>query len=313
MKGLALAAAASAFAAATTSPGFACELLNMPYGGGGLGNSTPGYCSSSAACKSPRWDLDEMCINAGGGCCQDTPPEQPTMPTRFSVLVSVVDSDGRTEYDWHFDLPGMREAMSFSTGQTNSSAVKVYHNTSQACNDDSCCTIYTWATGSSSSPGSGPGSGDSGSCHASNTSDVQQPLWGWLTDDQFTHEKATFLGRDRQANHGHGCDLWQHNEKPLYPSQMTQTACVSSAPPPVGLAPVYMMWLDKTQSENKTFSNFRSYPAGTPFPPGTFHHPKNCNPATAPAGPAAGGAASLRHEGLARLALAQRAKVVLVN
>ena len=96
-------------------------------------------------------------------------------------------------------------------------------------------------------------------------------FWGWLTDDEFTHQRATYLGH----NSAEDCDVWQHNSGKFYPGTFNQTACVrlaGSAPP----APVVMHWYGGGgNNEVKTFSGWVPYPK---FPSGQFTPPKRCKP-----------------------------------
>jgi hypothetical protein len=184
-------------------------------------------------------------------------PVPPTMPTQFSVHVVLNESDGLQVYDWHFDSISGKEQMVWSYPE-NTSSVLIYHNNSIDCEDNTCCTIYSWEP-----------SDPAGSCYASNTSNTQDALWGWLTDDEFTHQKATFLRKDTAATPA--CNLWQHNSRPVYPEQMNETACIGE-----GLVPVYSNWTDGSDEfEHQTFKGFKLAPSGA-FPAGTFEPPKNC-------------------------------------
>ena len=184
-------------------------------------------------------------------------PAPPTMPTQFSVNVVLNQSDGLQIYDWHFDLDGMREEMVWSY-PTNTTSVLIYHNNSLACEDNTCCTISSWER-----------SDPDGTCYASNTSNTQDVFWGWLTDDEFTHQSSTFLRKDTVSRPA--CDLWQHNSRPIYPQSMNETACVGA-----GLVPVYSNWTDyEAEFEHQIFTGFKLPPSGA-FPAGTFDTPKHC-------------------------------------
>ena len=115
-------------------------------------------------------------------------------------------------------------------------------------------------------------------------------FWGWLTNDQFTHQHASFLGHDVD----NACDVWQHNGKPIYPDTANQTACVHMV---AGKAvPVYMHFYDeqggddrqakkKTLAQNTTYSNFKVVDT---FPAGAFVPPSPCPVTAAAAAPARG-------------------------
>jgi hypothetical protein len=134
----------------------------------------------------------------------------------------------------------------------------IYRNLSENCfTTNSCCDIYNWGEGMP--------------CTNINTSNTLDIFWGWLTDDEFTHQNATWVGRDDALS----CDLWQHNSKPIYPQSANQIACVStenSVP-----TPVYMNWSMpsvKSEFERKVFTNFVSGTAG--FPANIFAPPVPC-------------------------------------
>lgn len=189
----------------------------------------------------------------------------PTLPLQFSARVILNQSDGVQLFEWFFDRPGMREARVWSY-PTKITSVLIYHNNSVGCDDNSCCTISTWQQANPKA-----------TCTASNTSNVQDPsLWSWLTDDEFTHQRATFLRTDHDTNPP--CNLWQHNSRPIYPKSMNETACVAqSRNESLSLnlyVPVYSNWTDNQGTyEHQIFSDFKS---GADFPPGIFDSPKGC-------------------------------------
>ncbi len=43
---------------------------------------------------------------------------------------------------------------------------------------------------------------------ATNTSDRMFVFWGWLTDDPFTHQRASYVRRDANG----ACDLWRRSQ-----------------------------------------------------------------------------------------------------
>ena len=93
---------------------------------------------------------------------------------------------------------------------------------------------------------------------------------GWLTDDEFTHQRATFLGHDPKSD----CGLWQHNSDPLYPAQMNQTACIRTGGGGTqGPVPVYMHWHADSEHETKVFSAWRVVDT---FPASLFEPPPHC-------------------------------------
>lgn len=202
--------------------------------------------------------LSLVCVTAPGlGTARASPP---VMATVFSVHVSLVENDGPQEYTWSYDWKDQRERVDWTLPSVLTS-IRLYHgNETSGCMDNNtCASVYTW--------------GPATDCSATETADTMVRFWGWLTDDQFTHERATYIRHDSIA----GCDLWQHNSRPFYPGYFNQTACVShSQRTPM---PVYMHWVElganATGYENKSFSSFSALDG---FPAATFEPRQDCPP-----------------------------------
>jgi hypothetical protein len=200
-------------------------------------------------------------------------PHPPVMPRSFQVQVLDQSSDGTQSYMWFYDYANQREAKVFSTPNGLETSIYIYHNVSGCENDNECLTAYNF----------GPHLKCTG-VKLSNTMDV---FFGWLSDDQFTHQKATFLQHDLVRD----CDVWEHNSKPIYPITANQTACIHTDKD--GPSPIYMHFYGTYNQgdvrngtlkegiqggafkleENVTYTNFKLVKS---FAPGTFTPPSPC-------------------------------------
>jgi hypothetical protein len=184
-------------------------------------------------------------------------PQPPVMPISFHVQVLDQSSDGNTAYQWFYDYANQREKKIFTTDNGLQTTIYLYHNVTGCEEHNGCLTEYNFSPKMQ--------------CTGVNVSNTMDVLFGWLTDDQFTHQKATFLKHDND----HGCDLWQHNSKPIYPITANQTACVRTSNG--FFSPIYMHFYEKgaplSSAENKTFSNFKLVKS---FAPGFFTPPSPC-------------------------------------
>ena len=189
--------------------------------------------------------------------------EPPKVPDAFSAHVVLDQSassafDPHQEYEYHYDWVKQREAFVYSVPRA-STALYIYHGRGfplDHCDDNNtCASIYSW----------GPGE----PCMATNTSNTLARFWGWLRDDEFTHQKATFLRHDLSS----GCDLWQHNSDPIYPKTTNQNACVA-----VGSAPVYMNWTQAQPNASGSLFENKAFTAFDPAhpPESIFQPPASC-------------------------------------
>ena len=188
----------------------------------------------------------------------------PTLPDGFSANVKLKQTNTgfapRQEYTYYYDWVHQREKLAYSAPKVITSLF-IYHGRGaphdECYNNNTCASIYTW--------------GPKFPCLATNTSNTLERFWSWLMDDEFTHQKATFLGHDASAS----CDRWQHNSKPFYPASYNETACVADETP---ARPVYMHW--NTQPPNASDAEFEdkvfdAYQPQTPTA-SVFQPPPSC-------------------------------------
>ena len=183
----------------------------------------------------------------------------PLLPKSFQVDV-FQQAYMNARYTWKFDFVHKREAKLFTTNVTT---VNIYHDVPDCDKHNGCCTTYNF--------------GQSSPCHGFNLSNNILPAFSWLTDDEFTHEQATFVGFDAEND----CDVWQHNSKPVYPTNANQTVCIANQTTAGGVAysaPVYLHFRSGSGGStagdsNTTYTNFQLVDA---FDPAAFTHPDPC-------------------------------------
>jgi hypothetical protein len=191
----------------------------------------------------------------------------PTLPHKFVTEVNFAGASGRQIYKYFYDGVQSKEKYVFiNRYQPNSTTttIVIYHeNTTECTVQFNCATEVTYTTE------------ESGDCRAKNVANTLNPFLGWLTNDPFTHQEASFVGHNTK----HNCDVWRHNSKPNYPQIFNETVCISMNEHSTGSSPV-PVWdvFNDPQGKVTETTNYTKFQTVEKFPMGTFTPPSSCPP-----------------------------------
>jgi hypothetical protein len=196
-------------------------------------------------------------------------PRPPTLPHRFDTEVNFAGANGRQIYKYFYDGVQMKEKYiyvnRYQPNSTTTTIVLYHENTTECTVQFNCATEVTYTTEASDD------------CRAKNVANTLNPFLGWLTNDPFTHQEASFVGHNRK----HNCDVWRHNSRPNYPQIFNETVCISMDQPSTGTGhspvPVWDVFNDPQGKVTET-TNYTRFQAVEHFPVGTFTPPSSCPP-----------------------------------